>query len=317
MDAYSQQSQQTQQTVNVRVQVVDLNSFTLDLQVPTYLPAKDLTQRVARDAGLDAYWGDGRRRLYWLRARGRLLADHETLADLGVVHNELVYLLPEPPAGTGVLERPPDYPAMRGYVGRGTLAILGALGQVVLWAVGWGIALSVERTPWTVMAPGLAMGLLCVSFARHAWGGRGNALRLPVTGIVTFMLTLVFAFAAPVLLSLVWPGAFPPVSIGAIFADSVSGLIFGMVGVMGGWLAWWGAVEPLPAVAERTATIEEQQQAAVVVQCGICGGDVAPDVRCECAYGCGRYFHVGCYKARTAVYRGDPRVCAICSARGG
>ncbi|MDI6772700.1 MAG: hypothetical protein QME77_08970, partial [bacterium] len=57
---------EAQQTVTVRVQVIDMNSFTLDLQVPTYLPARDLTQRIARDAGLDAYWDDGRRRLYWL-----------------------------------------------------------------------------------------------------------------------------------------------------------------------------------------------------------------------------------------------------------
>ena len=49
------------QVVTVRVQVVDMQPFTLDLQVPTYLPARDLTQRIARDAGLNAYWTDGRR----------------------------------------------------------------------------------------------------------------------------------------------------------------------------------------------------------------------------------------------------------------
>ena len=87
--------------VNLRVQVIAMKSFTLDLQVPTYLPARDLTQRVARDAGLDAFWGDGRRRLYWLRARGRLMLDDEKLSDLGVINGELVYLLPEPPAGSG------------------------------------------------------------------------------------------------------------------------------------------------------------------------------------------------------------------------
>ena len=93
------------QTVTVRVQVVDMKPFLLDLTVPTYLPARDLTQRIARDAGLDAYWQDGRRRLYWLRARGRLMNESETLSDLGVINSELVYLLPEPPAGTGVGER--------------------------------------------------------------------------------------------------------------------------------------------------------------------------------------------------------------------
>ena len=49
-------------TVPVRVQVIDLETNALDMVVPTYLPASDLTQRVARDAGLGAYWEDGTRR---------------------------------------------------------------------------------------------------------------------------------------------------------------------------------------------------------------------------------------------------------------
>ena len=118
---------QDAQTVTLRVQVVDLQPFTLDLQVPNYLPARDLTQRIARDAGLKAYWQDGRRRLYWLRARGRLVQDHEVLSDLSVVNGELVYLLPEPPADSGVAERPPAYPTNRGYQAKGTVALLGAL----------------------------------------------------------------------------------------------------------------------------------------------------------------------------------------------
>ena len=50
---------QDAQTVPVHVQVIDLDPFALDMVVPTYLPASDLTQRVARDAGLGAYWPDG------------------------------------------------------------------------------------------------------------------------------------------------------------------------------------------------------------------------------------------------------------------
>lgn len=123
---------QPDQTVHLRVQVVDMQSFTLDLQVPTYLPARDLTQRVARDAGLEAHWPDGRRRLYWLRARGRLVTDSETLAELNVVNGELVYLLPEPPAGSGVLEQPPDYPQNQGYPGKGLVNIGLSLAMVAL-----------------------------------------------------------------------------------------------------------------------------------------------------------------------------------------
>lgn len=304
MDQYQLKDQQT---VQVRVQVIDMNSFTLDLRVPTYLPARDLTQRIARDAGLDAYWPDGRRRLYWLRARGRLLQDNENLGDLGVINGELVYLLPEPPAGSGVLEQPPDYPENRGYAGKGTVTLLGSVLTVILWALGWGAALSVERSAWTILLPGLGMGLLCCSFARHAWGGQGSAPRVAVTGLVLFLFVLVLTFLAPVLINGEdWR---------AVYSESVSGLITGMIGVMVGWLAWWGPVEPLPALnLQQAAPVAE---VAAVVPCGLCGGNVTVDVRMECVYGCGRYFHVGCHKAKMSVYRGDPRMCGVCNARVG
>ena len=57
---------------------------------------------------------------------------------------------------------------------------------------------------------------------------------------------------------------------------AVSGLAWGMVGVMLGWLAWWGAVDPLPERPDDDLAVEE---VAAVVDCGLCGQDVAPDVR--------------------------------------
>src|SRR5689334_10487542 len=96
MTAFPPLAPQDAGTVPVRVQVIDLEPFALDMVVPTYLPAKDLTQRVARDAGLGAYWPDGTRRLFYLRARGRLLGEEEKLQDLGVIPYELLHLLPEP-----------------------------------------------------------------------------------------------------------------------------------------------------------------------------------------------------------------------------
>lgn len=295
-----------QQTVQVRVQVVDMNSFTLDLRVPTYLPAKDLTQRVARDAGLDAYWPDGKRRLYWLRARGRLLQDNENLGDLTVINGELVYLLPQPPAGSGVLEQPPDYPENRGYAGKGTLALIGSVLGVFAWAIAWGTALSVVRDGWTVMLPGLGMGLLCTSFARHAWGGQGSSPRVAVTALFLFLVIMAVTFLAPWLIT----GEDP----GKVYAQSVPGLITGLIGVMMGWLAWWGAVEPLPPVVVAQQAAVQQEQ---VLACALCGQAVSGDVRYDCQYGCGRAFHVGCYKAKMAVYRGDPRLCGVCNARVG
>jgi uncharacterized ubiquitin-like protein YukD len=289
--------------VNLRVQVIDMKSFTLDLQVPTYLPARDLTQRVARDAGLDSHWDDGRRRLYWLRARGRLMGDEEKLSDLGVVNNELVYLLPEPPAGSGVLEQPPDYPQTHDYMGAGTLALLGSLSLVLLWAVGWGVALSQDRSLPVVALPGLAMGFFCTSFARHAWGGQGNQIRIAATGLFLQLMITVIAFLAPVLL-----GSADTLT---VYRESVPGLILGMLGVFTGWLAWWGAVEPLPARQQQQ--VEQAPQVQATVPCGVCGLGVEQKVRMECQHGCGQYFHQGCHRAKVSVYRGDKTRCAICT----
>ena len=72
-------------TVQIRVQVVDVDPAALDMIVPTYIAAKDLSQRIARDANLGAYWPDGSRRDFWIRARGRILNSEEKLDELGVV----------------------------------------------------------------------------------------------------------------------------------------------------------------------------------------------------------------------------------------
>ena len=291
-------------TVTVRVQVIDLNSFTLDLQVPTYLPARDLTQRIARDAGLEAHWSDGRRRLYWLRARGRLLDDSERLAELGVIDGELVYLLPEPPANSGVVEQAPDYPKNQGYAGKGTIALMASGAGVLVWSTGWGIALSEVRNQWTVVLPGIALGLMCATFARHAWGGTGNRPRVAITAIVALIPAALWTLTLGTLLGI------DPFR--TVYTETVGGLIFSFVGVMVGWLAWWGAVEPLDdsLLGGEEAAAEE---AVAVVQCAICGLDVKSDVRTECPYACGRYFHSGCYRARLSVYRGEPTQCAICN----
>lgn len=288
--------------VNLRVQVIAMKSFTLDLQVPTYLPARDLTQRVARDAGLDAFWPDGRRRLYWLRARGRLLRDDERLSDLGVVNAELVYLLPEPPGGSGVQEQEPEYPVNQGYPGAGLPALFGALALVVGWAVLWGTALGSARSLWVTSLPGLALGLFCTSLARHAWGGRGTQLRIAVTALVLQLFLSVVAVAAPILFS-----GQDPVE---MYGQGAPGIILGMIGVFIAWLAWWGGVEPLPTTRQEAQTA--QAQVAAVVNCGICGLGVEQNVRVECAHGCGQHFHQGCQRAKTSVYRGDASKCAVC-----
>jgi hypothetical protein len=293
-------------TVTVRVQVIDLRSFTLDLQVPSYLPAADLTQRIARDAGLDAHWPDGRRRSYYLRARGHLLAPQERLGDLGVQQGELVYLLPEPPAGSGVVERDPDLPVLRGYAGHGMPALLLSVGLVLAWSVGWGAALVTSRSAAVLVLPALGLGMLCTSLSRHAWGGEGSRFRVAATGFLLFVVLSILAFAAPML----WKAG--PAA--EIAIQALPGLVSGLVGVLVGWLAWWGAVEPLPEapVAAASTPVAGAQQAAPELRCAICGLPVAAGVLVTCPQNCGRSFHSGCYKARLSVYRGDPKVCGLC-----
>ena len=290
------------QTVQVRVQVIDMRSFTLDLVLPTYLPARDLTQRVARDAGLDAFWPDGKRRLYWLRARGRLMTEEERLSDMGVVPGELIHLLPEPPAGSPVMEQTPDYPETRGYAASGTLALISSLTMVTLFAVGWGLALSWQRTLPVIIIPGLGLGLLTCSLARYLFSGDGGQARIAAVGLVLTVLLVILAFA-PVL----FLGADPA----QLFSEAMPGLISALAGVLMGWLAWWGAVEPLPP--RRNQVQEQVVEAVQMGPCGICGLGVSPDVRTDCQYACGKSFHTGCYAARASVSRVDPSRCAICN----
>ena len=292
------------QTVTVRVQVVDMQPFTLDLQVPTYLPARDLTQRIARDAGLDAYWSGGRRRLYWLRARGRLLEDGETLSELSVIDGELIYLLPEPPAGSGVMERPPAYPENRGYRATGLMALIMRLSVAMVWSVAWGVALSFETSRWVLIFPALGLGLLTTGFARHAWNeGQANRTRVPLTAMAT---------ALPCAgLALTVASVFSVADVGV--AQIMAAILFVLLGILMGWLAWWGAVEPLPEESVADNALVEGSEA--VVTCGICGQDVAPEHRVECPAKCGRFFHVGCQSHWIAVHSGKDGVVCVCGAR--
>jgi hypothetical protein len=290
---------QAAQTVPLRVQVIEMEPFALDLTVPTYLPARDLTQRIARDAGLGAYWPDGTRRLFWLRARGRVLQDGERLEDLGVVPHELVHLLPQPPPGSGIQERPPEYPPNQGYAGAGWgtagLGFALVLGFTGLWALGLTAAHGMAMS----LLPPMALSLLVTSFARHLLGGPGSSIKVPLLGL-GLLLPLWLLALVPLLLG----GALDAVALALV---AVPSLLSGLLGVTLGWLAWYGAVEPLPKVVKAAI---QQQEAAAVYQCGICGLEVQPDVRTACRFNCGRVFHVGCLQARQAVHKGEG--CAVC-----
>lgn len=288
-------------TVPVHVQVIDLEPFSLDMVVPTYLPASDLTQRVARDAGLGAYWEDGTRRLYYLRARGRLLEDHEKLEDLGVVPYELLHLLPQPPEGSGLEERPPEYPPNLGYAGAGNLNVVSGLVLVLGWTVVWAVALTVDQRPLVGLIPGVGLSLLSTSFARHLWGGLGSSPKVPITALLVYLPLMLMA-GIPAFLGGA-EGARVGVAIGSAF-------VAGTFGVMLGWLAWYGAVEPLPKVTLKQV---KDAEAMVTWPCGICGAPVTADIKADCVYGCGRVFHAGCYKAKQSL--GTEDACAVCGFR--
>ncbi len=298
---------QDAQTVPVRVQVIDLEPFAMDMVVPSYLPARDLTQRVARDAGLGAYWDDGTRKLYWLRARGRLLGDEERLEDLGVVPHELLHLLPQPPKGAEVKERRPEYPPTRGYTAAGTLNALGGLGILLLWTALWSTALTVEQHFLVGMLPALGLALLATSFSRHLVGGLGSSFKVPLLGLLVFLPLVLIAAVPPFFMGTnlteldLGPRAV------ALLVAMGPGILIGLFGVLLGWLAWYGAVEPLPKQVVEDA---QQSDAVDTVPCAICGGPVTPDVRHDCPYGCGRAFHVGCWNARVSVHQGES--CAVC-----
>ena len=225
-------------TVPVRVQVIDVNPYATDLVVPTYIPVRDLSHRVAMDAGLGAYWQDGTRRTFWFRARGRVLGTDERLEDLGVIYNELLHLLPEPPPGCHVIEQPPAYPVTHWRSASGILHTIIYLMLVGLWASGWALALLVNTSALVTLPCGLGLALMCTSFSRYLWGGDGSLIRVPLTATLIWLPVMVMAFIPSfVALSGEWQVLMVPL---------IQQLFIGPFGILLGWLAWFGPVEPLP-----------------------------------------------------------------------
>lgn len=292
------------QTIQVRVQVVDVQPSTLDLVLPAFLPVNDLVQRIARDAGLDSFTEDGRRRTFWLRARGRVMEAEETLADLQIVAYETLHLLPEPPQGSGVIEHrgaPAPYRPNETMVSQSL-----ALAWPLLWALVWGLVLTVERQWYATLIPGLTLGMLCVSMARRVVPFEGRDVKLlgaslGIGGILV-PLALVPAIA-------MGQGA------GDVFGEASPGFVAAILGTVIGWIAWWAPVEPLPQdVGVQPDASGVTAAASTAVACGLCGGSVEPSVRISCPCGSGVQFHRGCFNARRAVAPESVGTCAFCGA---
>lgn len=160
----------TANAVRITVQVVDEQPRVLHLSLPTYLPARELVQRLARDAGIATYTPEGHRAALRLWVRGRVLEPDETLGTLGVISGELVHLLPD----VGVVA-PRDRalqapPALRvTSVRQGIGLAVATLG----FAAGWTVA-SIASGPELAWLPGAGLGLLCVATARRWFAERAR-----------------------------------------------------------------------------------------------------------------------------------------------
>ena len=259
------------QTIQVRVQVVDVQPSTLDLVLPAFLPVNDLVQRIARDAGLDSFTEEGRRRAFWLRARGRVMEPEETLADLQVVAFETLHLLPEPLHGNGVVEHPGAEVHAR--PPEGMVRQVSAMVWPLLWALLWGLVLTVEREWYATLIPGLTLGMLCVSMARRVvpFEGRDGKLLGASLGVGAILVPLALV-----------PAIAAGQNAGTVFGEASPGFVAAILGTVIGWIAWWTPVEALPQLSEvQREMVEAPANASSAVTCGLCGGDVEDSYECD------------------------------------
>ena len=289
-----------QNTVLLRVQVIDMEPKKLDLRLPIFLKASDVSQRIAREAGLQAFWPDNTRKLYALRARGRLLHPNETLGDLRIMDNELLYILPQIRSNT-LKEQFPEYPEETNYAA-GALSILCIqIFFIFFLSVNWGLSIT-EQFHWAAqLFPSLSIGVLCIAFARHAWGGKAMRTKVVLSAFVLYLMALVSCF----LVSLVVPTE------EGFLNRMFPGVITGIVAMLIGWMSWWGAVE---ALVRKKVEQKQETNKPVNHRCGVCGGTIAKNVL-KYSPCCRRYFHTGCYIAAQDAYRGPIGFCPVCKRR--
>ena len=151
--------------LTLRVQVVDVPGGHLTLTLPRYLPAVELVQRIAGDAGLARFGADGDRRAFVLVARGRVLQSDDTLGAAGVQDGELVHLLPDGPrvGPSGPAGERPWAPSADPV--RALAWAAGSLGFAAAW---WWLA-SAHPEPLVVVPPAAGLAVLCGRAAGAAW----------------------------------------------------------------------------------------------------------------------------------------------------
>lgn len=288
-----------QNTVSLRVQVIDMEAQILDLRLPTFLKSSDLSQRIAREAGLQAYWPDRTRKLYALRTRGRMLQPNETLHDLRVIDNELLYILPQIRRGSPLQEQTPEYPSESSYAAGALSVLLILIVSIMFFSVNWGLSLSEEGEWTTLIFPAMAVGVLCSSFSRHAWGGKAMQPKVIGLAFVLYLMALLPCYLVSFLV---------PADPG-FMRRMLPGVLSGVVGLLVGWLAWWGSVERL--IRKKNEVVQEKVQQAQY-SCAICGGAIKSTVLVTCVHQCGRKFHKGCFTANKIASRGSKVIGHVC-----
>ena len=252
--------------------------------MPVYLKASDLSQRINRDAGLEPFWPNRKRKLYWMRARGRLLQDHDTLQELGVIDNELIYILPQPLPEMGVVEQNPDYPKVNDYLGQGLPLLVFMLFAIITWSFCWGFAINASRHLLVSILPSMGVSVLCISFSRHAWGGILPTQRLEVRHFFLYTLSVLFASLTPLVTFEMTFTEFILFAVPVLFP--VSRLAHGLACLVG-----------LCGTTSQTPCGREERR--VSTTCAICQPAIEEEVLTGCKYGkCGQAFHVGCRQAR-------------------
>ena len=231
------------------------------------------------------------------------MEEQETLSDLQIVPHETLHLLPEPPAGSGVVEQEGFAPDVAGP--EGTLRTVLALTWPLVWAFLWGLALTVEREWYATLVPGLVLGMLSTSMARRIvrFSGRDHKLLLLSAGLNVLLLPLALV---------------PSIYLGQgaldVLLESSPGVVAVFLGSLIGWIAWWAPIEPLPARVRAESGISTAASEDVEALCGLCGGVVERAVQVPCPCGNGILLHRGCFNARRAVvaYNQSDDVCAFC-----
>jgi hypothetical protein len=285
-------------TVPVRVQVIDLEPRLVDIVVPTYLKSEDLTQRIARDVGLGGWWEDGTRRVFHLRARGRVMRPDERLEDVGVVSYELLHLLPEPRPGSPVQERPSGVPTeVSPPVSRSSRIFRWFM--AISWAMLWAVAADGSPTGTTAWWPSFGLAF-CASYALRRHG-------TPVWTVRSLLPVFLTATALGVPAVVLGTAAAPGLMASSRFA--VLAILGGGAGVLMSALAWMGPLEVVRGRVEAAATVVDE---VVAMACGICAQPAGAEVSEACPYGCGRVFHRGCLRARQSVAQGPG--CEVCGA---